>query len=535
MIVLASLSLLAGSLQADRRLAVEPTTEPASFDCGQIPDDWIAEFRQAVHSGLVPTPTFAAPPAPAAPPPSSCLTPEHVFLYEDRDKLFKTTLTHAQRLAIMVDAANHLIAEHGDHFDFIGFFLSFKAKNPLGAAFYQPIFNDVEGIGDPLADGTTTFDTRRLLGLASHRVQGFVMMWGVKQWEGGTGTSLALGTRLGINHEFGHRFACYLPPLADGRALEGTVPCGTSGHWNGQVDAQASCLLIGEWSGADPAIRSFPGGWFNQDVPGGMFSWFELYLMGYASAQELDSAPSELRFVAERDCSSPSYAPISSFTSQDVIATAGPRIPRPAEAQKDFRTAWIMIHLPDKPPDAEQLGIAVAVLEQQPLDWATSTLGRGSMSHALFVDRDCDGVPDERQQPAAVCSARPSADGCTPSTSLRGVPSRSAAEPCELVAHSIPAGRPGVLLLGSVRDATRPLESGSVCVGAPFVRAGAQLAGGLRGCEGSLTFDVSAWLRARGTGSNAPAATYRAQFAYLGHGTPLAMGLTEAVQFCVQR
>ena len=51
----------------------------------------------------------------------------------------------------MTDAANQLIATHGDHFDFIGFFLSFKAKNPLGAAFYQPIFNDVSGIGLELA------------------------------------------------------------------------------------------------------------------------------------------------------------------------------------------------------------------------------------------------------------------------------------------------------------------------------------------------------------------------------------------------
>ena len=36
----------------------------------------------------------------------------------------------------------------------------------------------------------------------------------------------------------------FLPPLADGRSLQGTAGCGRGSHWNWKVDGQASGMEI---------------------------------------------------------------------------------------------------------------------------------------------------------------------------------------------------------------------------------------------------------------------------------------------------
>jgi hypothetical protein len=115
-----------------------------------------------------------------------------------------------------------------------------------------------------------------------------------------------------------------------------------------------------------------------------MFSYLDLYLMGMVSPAEADAGLNELRYMDDSvDCSSPYAGAISDFTMADIVAAAGPRVPDSGASQKDFKTAWVIIHQPGDPPDDAEKQKLIDMLEQQQLDWSYSTLGRSTMSHKL--------------------------------------------------------------------------------------------------------------------------------------------------------
>jgi len=318
---------------------------------------------------------------------TGCIDASHLFLFEDTAQLLLTNFSDGQLLGLMADAANALIAQEGDQYDFIGYWIDFTADHELGAAFYMPIFNDVTGIGDPSTVGTPVFDDRANLGLTTNRVQGYVMMWDVNHgyWQTGTAPGAAF-TRLALAQEFEHRWAMFLPALLDGRMLQGNNGnCGRGFHWNFKVDGQGSGMEIAEWVGTNPAVLNGTLS-FNTDIPGGVFSYTDLYLMGMVSAAEMDAGNSELRYLENSDCSSNYSGTISTFSSADIVAANGARVPDSASSPKLFRTGWIMIHLPGQPPTQGELDKAVAILDQHMVDWNESTLGRSVMDNTLFDD-----------------------------------------------------------------------------------------------------------------------------------------------------
>ena len=367
------------------------------LDCEVFrPQDVLAEIRGAVQRGEIADPAERPLPAiarrrvgnPTGEIP--CLTPEHVFAFEDTDGVLLTDYAYWELFALMIDAANELMATHGDNYDFIGYFTNFEPKRRFATAFYQGIENDVLGIGLMIHNG------RQAIGLGGEHIEGFVMMWNVNVgWVPGDEPQ-ARFTRLVLAQEFEHRFAMFLPDLLDGRAMQGeSGGCGRRNHWSWRVDGQGSCMEIAEWVGENPANLRGRGITFNTDI-GGVFSYTDLYLMGYVSPAEMDAGNSELRFMDESASCQPVYAgPISHFTSQDIIASAGPRVPGSDDAQKHFRTGWIMIHQPDDEPNLAERQKTVGILQQQMIDWEFSTLGRGTMSNALFDDCNCNGTPDD--------------------------------------------------------------------------------------------------------------------------------------------
>ncbi len=324
----------------------------------------------------------------------------------------------------MVSAANDLMAAHGDIYDFVGFWLNFSPHHTIGTAAYIGLENDVTGIGVQPAVGTELFNRRAELGVGGQNIEGFLITWNINwpQWQPGTGPE-AFMTRVALGHEFEHRFAMFLPDLLDGRRMQGYggFGCYGAGHPNPGVDSQGSVLGIGEWVGSNPAViqASYPDFYlFNTDT-GGLWSYTELYLMGYVSPVEMDAGNSELRYMDDWDCvSGDYYGPISTFSSADVIAAAGPRVPDSTAEDKHYRTGWIMIHLPQDPPSEGQRAKAIAINEQQQMDWSYSSLGRGTMDNSLFDDCNCNDVPD----------ADDIAAGTSPDVNGNGIP-----DECEAV------------------------------------------------------------------------------------------------------
>jgi hypothetical protein len=138
----------------------------------------------------------------------------------------------------------------------------------------------------------------------------------------------------------------FLPNLLDGRQLQGNNgSCGHGAHWNWRVDDQGSSMEISEWAGSNPALLVGSFVTFNIDIPGSVFSYTDLFLMGYVSGAEMDAGNSQLRYMSSSNCSASYSGTITSFASSDIVAAAGARVPSSASAQKHFRTAWIMLHL----------------------------------------------------------------------------------------------------------------------------------------------------------------------------------------------
>lgn len=324
-----------------------------------------------------------------------CLTPEHIFTFEDTDQLLLTNFSNGELIDLMTIAVNELLGKLGDNYDFVGFWINFTPHHTVGTAFYLSFENDVTGIGAEL------YNYRPDYGVGGQNVEGCIMAWNINSpgWQPGTGPE-AFMTRVALGHESEHRFAMYLPDLLDGRQMQGYggYGCYGPGHPNPAVDTQGSVLGIGEWVGSDPAVvqASYPDFYlFNSDT-GGFYSYTELYLMGYVSPAEMDAGNSELRYMDNWDCEAVDYyGPISTLSSADIIAAASPRVPDSMTEDKHYRTGWIMIHLPGDPPDEAERAKAIAIHEQFQLDIEFSTLGRGSMDNSLFDDCNCNGVPDD--------------------------------------------------------------------------------------------------------------------------------------------
>ena len=289
--------------------ADDPPSSPASpaFDCKYRPASyWLGKLRSAIDRGEIPDPQsrplpFVAPrvslPEELAELP--CLTREQIFPFEDSDRLLLTNFSDGQLINLMTDAANTLLATHGDNFDFVGFWVNFNPHHTIGAAFYLSIENDVLGIGSSI------FNSRPAMGLAGDNIEGYIMMWNVNSsfWQPGVGPSADF-TRLALAQEFEHRWAMFLPDTADGRALQGNnANCGRGAHWNWKVDGQGSGMEIAEWVGSAPAVPEATFISFNTDI-GGIFSYADLYLMGYVSPAEMDAGNSELRYMDDSNCES---------------------------------------------------------------------------------------------------------------------------------------------------------------------------------------------------------------------------------------
>ena len=420
-----------------------------------------------------------APRTPHLPRAGQPLSHDDIFPFEDSASVLLTNFSDGQLIDLMVEAANAAILAAGDNFDFIGYWVNFQPHHLIGAAFYAGVENDVEGIGDASGDGTPLFNERADLGLLGDHVEGFIMMWNINStgWAPGTGSNADF-TRLALAQEFEHRFAMFLPDLLDGRSLQGTSGCGRIFHWNWKVDGQGSGMEISEWTGASPPVLTSNFISFNTDIPGSVFSYTDLYLMGYVSPSEMDAGNSELRYMDTSNCveGSSYFGNVSTFSSADIVASAGPRVPDHTAEDQHYRTAWIMIHQPGDPPSSAELEKAVQILEQHQLDWSLSTLGRGTMDNSLgelVAAPDAaggSGGPDSMTRPAP----NPLESGSTIAFSL------VEAGPAELVIHDV-AGR---------RVAS--LVSGSMEAGRHLVRWDGNTDGGTRAAPGVYFFTLSA-------------------------------------------
>lgn len=287
---------------------------------------------------------------------------------------------------LLAEVSRAFYARYPDEFDILCLW-SGPAFAP-GHAFYQPVSNDVPGIGYEY-DGREFFDDSARYGSAG-RLQGII--WMGPDWL--TNPDSAGGPRsvLGIfAQETAHRWGCFLRYESPDSKTPSDQLLGLPGHWSFFLDTGFSPLEGNNWQSLNDRMH--------QASPADRvrFCPLDLYLMGLLPPEEVGSIrlltnprrvggtePASFTAYAKRTQQAMTIeADIVHITMDQIMAVHGRRDPTVGFSAHRIRQAWILV-LPDAPPSAFDL---VERLEALRLAWpdyfSEATGGRGAVVAGL--------------------------------------------------------------------------------------------------------------------------------------------------------
>lgn len=243
------------------------------------------------------------------------------------------------------EVARRFFESHGDDYDFLVVFSTFEFDSGESLAFYTPVRNDVEGIGQAIFDHSTSFGS-------AGRLQGYVDMAALGRYEFNARSS---GFRAPLNtlaHELMHRWAVRLTHV-DSQGVPRDDLLGREGaHWSARASTDASLMYGARW------VSTGPEQWAAVEVRQRLSLW-DLYLAGWAAPEEL--LPIELVHDPLID---PDSVPDAGMVAEgpsihvgivDVIAAEGERQPGVSHAQREFDAALILLVRPGDSPQPQQL------------------------------------------------------------------------------------------------------------------------------------------------------------------------------------
>lgn len=268
--------------------------------------------------------------------------------------------------------AREFFRTHVDDYDFLITFTTFEFDTRDAMAFHWGMQNQVQGIGIPLYDVTDLFGS-------AGRLQGYIDMAALTRYvtdplnpafEG------ALGT---LGHEILHQWSGNVR-FDQGFGPDDSLLGRNKKHWSNLLDTNGSVLHGHDW-------RNNGDGTFTSVSEDKFFSPLDLYLAGFYRADEVPPM-----LLIDNPAVDPIIAPWKSLllhgptisgtartvTIDDIIAAEGPRIPAAAEAQKDFRFAFVLIAGPGETVTQDQITAIDRVRRAFVDRFALWTGGRGT-------------------------------------------------------------------------------------------------------------------------------------------------------------
>ncbi len=242
--------------------------------------------------------------------------------------------------------AREFFATHPDRYDFLVVFTGFELDTGTALAFHLGVQNQVEGIGLPLFDESAQFGS-------AGKLQGYIDMAALGRHSFDPldpGFEETLGV---LAHETMHQWCCYAGARLPGGAVSNALRDPLGSHWSYLLDTGASLLYGADWS--DNGDGSFTAGGVRR-----FYSPLDLYLAGFYSPLEvppfflIDSPGADPARRAERgDRVTGTSLPLG---IDDLIAAAGERHPAAAEAQKEYRAAFLLLVRPGEGVPSEEPG-----------------------------------------------------------------------------------------------------------------------------------------------------------------------------------
>lgn len=265
--------------------------------------------------------------------------------------------------------AQRFLESHPDRYDFLIVFTTFEFATGDAVAFYNPVRNDVSGIGQALFDHSAAYGS-------AGRLQGYVDMAALQRYVLSQRAPEFENLRNTLAHELMHRWGVGVSyhdaqgqPRNDLRGRDDT-------HWSYFLDSDASLMYGNDWA------RREDGRYESRNVRF-RYSALDLYLAGFAAAEEV--APMDLIRGGDGNAADlPRLGAISAGSAESVhigqiIAAEGARQPGVATAQKEFRAAVIVLTRPQENIPAETLVALENLRIRAQQHFAQVTNGRGTL------------------------------------------------------------------------------------------------------------------------------------------------------------
>jgi hypothetical protein len=275
---------------------------------------------------------------------------------------------------------------HPDDVDFIYVWTDFQFDNGLGLARSFNVRNDIKGIGVKL------FDYGAVYGSPA-RLSSIITMGDTADWPAEPSDHVA-GIFSGIGivcHEIGHRWLAYVRFDQDHDIKDNLLGRDLS-HWSFLVDSRSS---------DDGGFSSVMEGNAWRDAGNGIFSTIESsanyfsdldqYLMGLRPAEEVGKIgflvvedPTKSTLRSDTPAVNYSVGAVQRQTSvSQIVEREGPRIPDSANAQREFRVAFVMVTQQGSRVSAERIGNVDRYRRSLVRYFSTATSRRGSLDATL--------------------------------------------------------------------------------------------------------------------------------------------------------
>lgn len=285
---------------------------------------------------------------------------------------------------IMSSIAGAFYKHYGDDYQY----LTVLFVHDLGffGAFYQPLANDVYGIGYDSVSPNEVFDQ------SGNSLDGYIFMNAAELWD----ENPAEG-RFVFGQEFMHRWGSFVNVQQDG--LDPDVLLGRDlAHWSYWFDTTNSPMEGNDW------VDNGDGTWTVDYTATSTYSDLDLYLMGLVGPETVPQQTVLLVDEAEQarvnrvPASTPegfaatyngSGGPVTvtatpvTFGLDAIIAAEGERVPSVADSPKSFRMATVVVVLPSDELTTEDLEMVDRVRQRFEADWEDDVRGLADLDTTL--------------------------------------------------------------------------------------------------------------------------------------------------------
>jgi hypothetical protein len=314
------------------------------------------------------------------------------------------------------EIAKEFFRDHQDDYDFLVIVPNFNYAMPEANAFYLEVKNDIQGIGKTVLDNSAAFGS-------NSKLQGTIDMGNIANLGLDPLDPAAFEQTLDIfAHEQLHRWGAGVKF----KQTDGTLSTGLYGkdntHWSYLLDTDGSLEYGNDW-------KDNGDGTFTSVSASKYYSLLDLYLMGMIDKSQVPDMT-----LIENTSIDPALLPsigttitgtVRTVTIDDIIAAEGERTPTATDAQKTFKTAFILITQPGTFAGNETAGMET-LRNAWAGRFAALTGGRGSIadvnqSLTLTITSPIDGNTINRPD-ATVSGTIINSTGNETGVTVNGIP-----------------------------------------------------------------------------------------------------------------